>query len=122
VQTLALALHELATNALKHGALNAERGRLDVSWTFETEGRAAPSAVLLWRESGLDKPPDTSKVGFGRKLIGQALKFTLRATTDMTFGPDGVSCRIELPLRQRPRQEPSQAAGKEGSHETVRAT
>lgn len=98
VQTLALALHELATNAVKYGALKERNGQLDVTWTVETDRQGDPLLRLAWRESGVVMPADTSRQGYGRKLIEGSLAFTLRATTEFDFGPDGVFCRIELPL------------------------
>lgn len=99
VQTLALALHELATNAVKYGALHAEDGHLDITWTIAQQEEDRSQLVLNWRESHVAMPLDVSRRGYGRKLIEEALSFTLRARTAFTFGPDGVSCRIELPLR-----------------------
>ena len=100
VQTFGLALHELATNALKHGALAKETGRLAISWTVRNNGRDSPVLVLDWQESGLSHLATPSRRGFGRDLIERALQFTLKAKTDLAFGDEGVSCRIELPLPQ----------------------
>jgi two-component system, chemotaxis family, CheB/CheR fusion protein len=98
VQTLALALHELATNALKHGALAQETGQLAVSWTVRSNGQNIPQLVLDWQESGLSDLPKPSRRGFGRELIEKALRFTLKAKAELSFGSEGVSCHIELPL------------------------
>ena len=103
IQTLALALHELATNAVKHGALRGQGGRLEVGWSVTPEGRLL---ILDWRESGVTMPPDTYRRGFGRKLIERALTFTLQAKTELIFGVDGVSCRIELPLQPAATEPP----------------
>jgi two-component system CheB/CheR fusion protein len=101
VQTLALALHELATNAVKYGALKQPNGKLEIVWTLRQHGTDERLLVLDWRESGVAMPPDSSRRGYGRKLIEQALTFTLRAGTELAFGEDGVSCRIEVPLPSR---------------------
>jgi len=98
VQTIALVLHELTTNAVKYGALKNEAARLEVRWNVEPEGQDAASLVIDWIESGVSVPPDNSKIGFGRQLIEKALRFTLRARTNLAFAPDGVSCHIEIPL------------------------
>jgi two-component system CheB/CheR fusion protein len=111
-QTLALALHELATNALKYGALKAPAGRLDVAWRIEADAPSGPAIELDWRESGLTEPPADSKQGFGRKLIEQALPFTLQAKSEFLFTPDGVACRIEMPLG--PRSSADASVGQEG--------
>jgi two-component system CheB/CheR fusion protein len=98
VQTFALALHELATNALKYGALRQAAGRLDVAWVVTPGEPDGPWLTLNWRESGVAMPPDLTRKGYGTRLIERALRFTLRARTELVFGDDGVSCRIELPL------------------------
>jgi two-component system CheB/CheR fusion protein len=100
VQTLALALHELATNALKYGALKDNAGRLDISWQVRTEG-SSRTLVLDWRESGVPNLQKPSRSGFGTELIEKALRFTLRAKSELTFRSDGVSCHIEVLLPQR---------------------
>jgi two-component system CheB/CheR fusion protein len=101
VQAFALVLHELATNAVKYGALKEGAGRLEVVWRIEKGAENEPHLILDWRESGVCMPLDVSRRGYGRKLIEQALTFTLRARTAFTFGTDGVSCRIEMPFTPR---------------------
>jgi len=98
VQTLALALHELATNAVKHGALKGELGRVDVAWISESNPQGERTLVLTWQESGLAKLPDTTRRGFGRNLIERALAHTMRAKTEFLFRQDGITCRIAIPL------------------------
>ena len=102
VQILALALHELTTNAVKHGALKDDCGRLEIRWAVESGAGGGPVLVLDWRESGVATPPDASRRGYGRELIERALSYTTRAKTRLAFGADGVSCRIEMPLAARP--------------------
>jgi two-component system CheB/CheR fusion protein len=95
-QTLGLALHELATNAVKHGALGVEGGRIDVSW--KTPDSPEGGAIMLeWREHGVEMLAPPERVGFGRELIEKALTHTLQARTQLLFEPDGVVCRIILP-------------------------
>ncbi len=98
VQTIGLALHELTTNAVKHGALRENKGRLDVSWHVQPNGRSAPNLLLTWKESGVGKLPKPSRKGFGRDLLERALAQTSGAKTELRFGEDGILCRIELPL------------------------
>lgn len=97
-QSLALALHELGTNALKHGALKYASGQLQVQWHTRPQGDGQ-TLVVEWHESGLPTPPDTRRKGYGRELIEQALTFTLQARTSLDFREDGLRCRIEVPLR-----------------------
>jgi two-component system CheB/CheR fusion protein len=98
IQIIAIVLHELATNALKYGALKEEQARLDVRWRVEA-GAARPALLVFeWVESGVRARPDSGRTGFGRQLIEKALKFTLQARTELTFTADGISCHIEIPL------------------------
>jgi two-component system, chemotaxis family, CheB/CheR fusion protein len=101
VQTFALALHELATNAVKYGALKESQGKLDVSWGVQTNGQNTPTLLLNWKESGVPKLSKPTRKGFGRNLIERALAYTLRAKTKLSFDEDGVLCHIELPLPAR---------------------
>ncbi len=99
VQTLALALHELATNAVKHGALRVPQGRLAISWQVEMrpDGR---HLVLNWQESGVTMPAGArERRGYGRILIERALTFSLQAKTELTFEAGGIRCRIEMALQ-----------------------
>ncbi|QIQ86554.1 PAS domain-containing protein [Erythrobacter sp.] len=102
VQTLALALHELATNALKYGALGEEGARLAVRWSVERRGEDRKRWLNIdWRESGVSIPAESEgdrRAGDGRDLIENALPYQLGARTSLEFGPDGVHCTIALPL------------------------
>jgi PAS domain S-box-containing protein len=103
VQTLALAIHELATNARKYGALHAGRGRLSVRW--EKYGTDAGKWRLRfeWTETGIEPRVEEAagslhKGGYGRKLIEEALPYTLKATTTYALGGDRLDCTIDMPL------------------------
>ena len=102
VQTLAMALHELATNAIKYGALRERAGRLTVSWRLEAEGEGRkPWLHVDWRETGVTIPPLGPTLpgsGHGRELIERALPYQLNAKTSYHLGPDGVHCTISLPV------------------------
>jgi two-component system CheB/CheR fusion protein len=98
IQTFGLVLHELATNAVKHGALKDAQGRLDVAWQIARDEDGGPFLILDWRESGVTLMPDNSRKGFGSELIERALAFTPRAKTALSFGADGILCHIKIPL------------------------
>lgn len=100
IQTLGLALHELATNAVKHGVLKEQAGHLDITWTVECSQQGEKLLVLNWHEIGLSAPPKSSRRGFGRHLIERALAHTMRAKTEIQFRQDGITCRIAIPLTQ----------------------
>jgi two-component system, chemotaxis family, CheB/CheR fusion protein len=79
---------------------------LDISWEIRNDipdmqikGNipGTPLLILNWRESGV-AASTPARSGFGRELIERALAFTLRAKTELSFGADGLSCRLEIPL------------------------
>ncbi|WP_347269760.1 PAS domain S-box protein [Rhizorhabdus histidinilytica] len=102
VQTLAMALHELATNAVKYGALGQPQGRLRIRWSLEPNGPGdRPWLHIDWRERGVVMPPAGSAPaggGQGRELIERALPYQLKARTSFELGADGVHCTIGLPV------------------------
>lgn len=107
VQTVALALHELVTNAVKYGALQAPDGRLSITWETWLGTNGQQRLALLWKESGVVMPPAGEiPRGQGRELIENSLRFSLRADTQLVFSSDGVWCRIELPLTAGVRPAP----------------
>jgi len=98
VQTLALALHELATNALKYGALRQPTGHLAILWGLETRPESdQPWLHIVWQERGV-RIPNASSAGHGRDLIERALPYQLEAETSYELGPDGVHCTISMPV------------------------
>lgn len=99
VQILALALHELATNARKYGTLGPRDGRLTVTWRLKTSSATGSWLQIVWRESGLVPiVPERERRGYGRELIEYALPYQLGARTAFELLPVGVRCRIELPM------------------------
>ena len=103
VRTLALVLHELATNAAKYGALASERGSLHITWTGSV-GPQGYQLELTWAEAGVSIPSETRNSlqhGFGRTLIERALPYQLRAKADYELAEDGVRCYLAIPLLTR---------------------
>ena len=94
--SMALALHELATNAVKHGALRVEGGRVDVSWHVG-EGR---SLEFLWRETGSPGISLPTHQGFGTRLL-RAVSRELGGRVDVEPTRDGYSCRWRVPLTDK---------------------
>ncbi len=102
VQVLGLALHELATNAVKYGALGQSQGRLVVRWRVkQSEDDERPWLLLHWRESGVQLPASdqsSRRSGQGLESIEQALPYPLGAETLFELTPDGAHCTIHLPI------------------------
>jgi len=101
-QTLALGIHELATNALKHGALAGRcmQGRLAVTWHLEGVG-SDRRLIFEWREDGLAPPPqraDGKTHGYGRTLIEEDLPYTLSAQTKFELTAGALRCWISIPF------------------------
>jgi PAS domain S-box-containing protein len=91
---LAMALHELATNAVKYGALSNGQGRVQITWTMIADAQQG-RVKFLWRESG--GPPVTAPkhAGFGSLLIQRALKADLGGVS-LDFDPEGVVCTLDI--------------------------
>ncbi|WP_298336407.1 HWE histidine kinase domain-containing protein [uncultured Erythrobacter sp.] len=95
-QSLAMFIHELTANALKHGALSSEAGRVSVSWkrTEDRDGRLR----LSWEESGGPKVSEPSSEGFGGKVINRIVKRQLDAEVETEWRSDGMRLTAWIPL------------------------
>lgn len=94
---VAMAIHELASNAAKYGSLSSSQGQLAVSW--EVTNGSDRRLRLSWTESGGPLVPEVpSQRGFGTTLIERSLSFEFDAEVDRRFAPSGVVCIIDLPF------------------------
>jgi two-component system CheB/CheR fusion protein len=94
---LSMALHELATNAAKYGALSVPHGQVTVAWTshlLEQRQRLH----LHWTESGGPAVVTPKRRGFGSRLISDGLPYELDGQVALDFPPGGVTCNIDVPL------------------------
>jgi light-regulated signal transduction histidine kinase (bacteriophytochrome)/CheY-like chemotaxis protein len=91
--SISLVLHELTTNAAKHGALSSPEGRVDLIWELEEGG----DLRVAWRESGGPSVAPPTRLGFGRQLIENAIAYELGSTSELRFAPAGVECDIRIP-------------------------
>lgn len=98
-QNLGLALHELAVNAAKYGALSVPNGRVSVTWN-RSEAAGGEAIDLDWREQLGPKVKTRRKKGFGSMVIERNLARALDAEVTMEFDPDGLRCRILIPAAQ----------------------
>jgi PAS domain S-box-containing protein len=96
--TLAIVLHELATNAAKYGALSVPEGSVTVDWQVI----GAPERLsLVWRERGGPPAQAPERQGFGTRFIQRALEAELSGLVRFDYGAQGLVCELELPLGER---------------------
>ena len=94
---IALAMHELCTNAAKYGALSNDRGTVSIAWKV-TGGAADSHFHMRWKESGGPPVQVPTRKGFGSKLIAQSIALDLAGETKLVFEPDGVLWTLDAPL------------------------
>ena len=105
---IAMALHELATNAIKYGSLSRERGRVALDWRVDP----APGGARLrlrWAEQGGPAVAPPSRKGFGSRLIERSLTLELGGKVTLGYAPDGVVCTIDAPLEAEAAQADASA-------------
>ena len=91
---LALAIHELATNAAKYGALSVDEGRVELAWSVSGE-----TLDLMWRESGGPPVVAPTRRGLGSALITQNLESSFSGTVQVDYRTQGLECRLRAPVR-----------------------
>ncbi|GGE05835.1 sensor histidine kinase [Tsuneonella deserti] len=94
--TLALCLHELATNALKYGALSCPEGRVRVEWELSSDSE--PMLTIRWVESGGPPVVEPSAPGYGTRYIRSAIRGLFGAPPEIVFDPQGLRCTITGPF------------------------
>jgi two-component sensor histidine kinase len=98
-EALAKVLHELATNAAKHGSLSIPGGRVSITWDRKSNGQAA-TLILEWRELGGPVLASKMQSSYGTALIRNLIPHELGGRVDLAFPREGVNCRIEVPCKQ----------------------
>ena len=93
--TMALVIHELMTNAAKHGALAGGLGHVAVAWTFD----AASNLVLDWTETGGKQVGTPTRRGFGSTIIHQSIPHELGGEATIDYAPDGLRAHFVVPAR-----------------------
>ncbi|MBJ7412099.1 MAG: hypothetical protein JHD15_17280 [Phenylobacterium sp.] len=102
---IALALHELATNAVKYGALSASGGRVEFEWAL-SKGRTARELTATWREVDGPRVNPPTRAGFGTRLIERGLAADLNGEVRIEYPIDGVVCTIRARLDPSDGHEP----------------
>ncbi|MDH3032212.1 HWE histidine kinase domain-containing protein [Methylobacterium fujisawaense] len=99
-QVLALALHELTSNAVEHGSLALPQGQIRATWRVNLEVEP-PVLSLAWAETGGSGITAPCRRGFGTDVLTEMLAYELGAAVDLHFAPDGLRCAICVPLTAR---------------------
>jgi PAS domain S-box-containing protein len=94
-RAISMALHELATNAAKHGALSRAHGHVTVTWKRIRDSNGSARLLLKWRETGHSGVPTQQRQGFGTTVIRDLLRYELGGRVELNFAPGGVRCEIE---------------------------
>jgi PAS domain S-box-containing protein len=105
-QNFSLVLHELATNAIKYGALSNPEGRVHIAWATKGDGRDT-RLIFLWREQGGPPVVAPKRQGFGSTLLRATF-----ANARSNFDTNGFSCEIEVPLREASPRTPELETGR----------
>ena len=106
VQELGLALHELATNASKFGALSVATGKIDIAWTVHRGGAGKPSFSMTWRETGGPPIGPPVRKGFGSTAITSALSSSFKGKARLDYPPEGVLWELVAPTGSLLRELP----------------
>ncbi|WP_245456515.1 sensor histidine kinase [Mesorhizobium sp. M2A.F.Ca.ET.043.05.1.1] len=101
--SLSLLLHELATNALKYGALSAPAGTVRIRW--EVEQGDHPLLRLSWRESGGPPVRKPTSTGYGTQLIQFAIAYNLGGKVEQNYRTEGFEAEIVVPLERAARPD-----------------
>jgi PAS domain S-box-containing protein len=96
-QPMAMVLHELATNAAKYGAFSTKEGRVSVRWFWLTREEQHDRLVVEWQEIGGPPVREPRQSGYGTSIIRELLPHEIEGTVDLTFAPEGMRCRLEVP-------------------------
>lgn len=97
--SLAMVLNELATNAVKHGALSTPEGHITVRWSAERTAQGC-SCEVSWTESGGPPVTEPERKGFGLVLVGSLMPAELEGKADLRFEKGGFSCRLSFTVRE----------------------
>ncbi len=93
---LSMAVHELATNATKYGALSNNDGQVSIRWTINDEPRRRMN--LVWGETNGPSVVKPSRRGFGSRMIERVLASELNGSVTVDFRPEGLVCSVEAPI------------------------
>ena len=97
ILNIGLALHELASNAERHGALSVPTGRVDLTWKTDVSRGSSPKLTIVWREIGRQSAGDLLHKGFGRDILEHVTPTALGGNVVLKSIPDGLMWSLEIP-------------------------
>jgi PAS domain S-box-containing protein len=97
VLTLAMAFHELITNAAKYGALSEPAGRVEIRWQLMQDETGRPLLRIDWHEEGGPAVSAPERRGFGSRLIEEGIAAELGGSARLSYAPEGLRCEIAIP-------------------------
>ena len=97
-QAIGMALHELATNAAKYGALSSQDGQVEITWSTNGESNSPEEFSLVWAESGGPAVVAPTRKGFGSTVIERILGLRVNGQVSMEYHPSGLVCSIRCPV------------------------
>jgi two-component sensor histidine kinase len=98
--SMALTIHELATNAVKYGALSVDSGHVDVSWSLTPIDASEEILNFVWKETGGPTVTVPSTRGFGSRLISRVLAADFNGDVTVTYDPNGVICELRANIHK----------------------
>ena len=116
-QTIALALHELVTNAAKYGALSAESGHIQIAWEKEPD-----RLTLSWIESGGPTVKRPRRAGYGTRVIKGGIERQLGGHADFDWQPEGLRCTLSMPYEDSKKHAPDLVPPERQSLERARSS
>lgn len=99
VESLAMAIHEMATNAIKYGALSVPTGKVRIEWSLVEQADQGGRFSIRWQESGGPPVTPPSRRGFGTRVIVQAPRHSLTADVEATYPPEGFVWTLSCPTK-----------------------
>ena len=99
-QAVSMVLHELTTNAAKHGALSTQNGRVSVRWYPALNGNADDHLRIEWQETGGPAVQAPERCGYGTDVIRDLIPYELGGAVDLVFASEGLRCDLSIPVAQ----------------------
>ncbi len=110
---VALVIHELSTNARRHGSLSGPQGQVEIRWEV-WDNQSLPELDLSWRETGGPAVQPPTSRSFGSVLIERSLTFALGGKANLIFPPEGLTFTVTLPLVSQPGVDPGPSDARTG--------